>query len=148
MKTISIDIKGQTSLSNEWIWTVHNNEYKISPEQKTFIHTFKMQVQEGWNEFVCQHSIDHHASLHKNGHSYSFINVTGVYINDTFCKKGLLEASGSVAQSSIHEKELFLKELGEPFVLPIKFYYPLEHWPFALLDIKPEAKYGPYFSTH
>ena len=86
--------------------------------------------------------------MHSDGHSYSYLNLSGIYIDNVFCKKELLQASGTVAQSLINDKELFMKELGEPFTLECWFYYPLEQWSFALLDSKPEAKYGPYFITH
>ena len=148
VKTISIKINGIAQVSNHWIWTIDGSEHSLTSGETSFTYIFEKEVEEGWNKFVCTHSIDNHNDLHTDGHSYSYLNLSGIYIDNVFCKKELLQASGTVAQSLINDKQLFMKELGEPFTLECWFYYPLEQWSFALLDSKPEAKYGPYFITH
>ena len=148
MTTISIKINGTAQLSNDWVWTINGLEHSLTHGKTSFTFIFDKEVTEGWNKFLCTLSIDNPHQLHSDRHSYCFLNISGIYIDNIFCKKELLQASGTVAQSLINDKKLFMKELGEPFTLECWFYYPLEQWSFALLDSKPEAKYGPYFITN
>ena len=154
MTTISLKIKGKSLVpANDWHWTINGNQYIIPQNQTSFEYIIKLPVKNGWNSIVCKHTHDDHKKLHANEWKYSFVNITGIYINNVYCKKDLLNASGTIAKSLIKQKGKFskelekrwpdLKELGEPFELLIKFYYPLEHWNFALLEQKPISPLQP-----
>ena len=107
----------------------------IPAGKQAFEHSLDVPLQDGWNSVHIEHNIEDHNRLHVQGHQYSFVNVTGVYLGGVFCRNALLLASGLTAQSkTTNGKTLFLNNLGEPFDLVLKFFHPLQHWQFALSD--------------
>ncbi len=136
MKTISLRISGRCKLpSSDWHWSIAKSRFVIPAGQETFEHSLDVPLMDGWNSVHIEHSIEDHNRLHRHGHRYSFVNVTGVYLDGVFCRGSLLLESGLTAHSkTTNGKTLYLNNLAEPFDLSLKFFHPLEHWQFALSD--------------
>ena len=149
--TISLKIRGKSVLpKNEWRWAIDGVPHVIPPGQQNFEHTVDLQVHDGWNTVEIQHSEEDHNRLHLGGHHYSFVNITGVYIDGVFCRNQLLLSSGSNAQSTVtKDKQLFFDCLGEPFRMRLQFYQPLEHWTFAVTQLAgPESLWPTHNLRH
>lgn len=146
MKTISLRISGKCLLpAEDWHWTIAGNRFVIASGQLSFEHSLEVPVSDGWNTVGIEHSTEDHHRLHKGGHQYSYINITGVYVGGVFCRNDLLKQSGLTARSKATDgKELYLNNLGEPFDLSFKFFTPIEHWQFALLERTGPSGLFPY----
>jgi len=69
--------------------------------------------------------------------NYSTISFDTIKINDYEVSNNMYQRSGSKAYNPITHKHLHhLYDLGEPFVVNYKFYYPIEYWTFALATSK------------
>ena len=136
MKTISLRITGKCLVpAEDWHWTIAGRRFVIAAGQQSFEHSLEIPVSEGWNTVEIEHSTEDHHRLHRHGHQYSYVNITGVYLGGAFCRIDLLRLSGLTARSRDTDgKELYLNNLGEPFDVSLKFFSPIEHWQFALLE--------------
>ena len=101
--------------------------------QQKFEHRLEVPLLDGWNSVHIEHTTEDHHRLHQRGHTYSYVNITGVYLDGVFCRNSLLLSSGLTAHSkTTNGKTLYLNNLAEPFDLVLKFFHPLKHWQFAL----------------
>ena len=134
MKTISLRITGKCETpANDWHWSIAGSRFMIPVGQQKFEHSLEVPLLDGWNSVHIEHTTEDHHRLHQHGHTYSYVNVTGVYLDGVFCRNSLLLSSGLTAYSkTTNGKTLYLNNLAEPFDLVLKFFHPLKHWQFAL----------------
>jgi hypothetical protein len=139
--TISLDIKGTCRILGEQFTVSFNGEIiRLVKGQTQFSYNSIVACTKGWNElkFVHESHPDDLTVMEGNAiKNYSTISLDTIKINDYEVSNNMYQRSGSKAYNPITHKHLHnLYDLGEPFVVNYKFYYPIEYWTFALATSK------------
>lgn len=137
--TISVKIKGSCNIiSGNWVWKINNKIFTLDHNDKNFYYDFDILPSKGWNKIFISHTEhpDFLTKLDTNGKivDFSYVSIDTVTINDIKINKNLLENSG-LNFTGANDKKLWYKCMGEPFIGYINFYYPVEHWPFAVNEL-------------
>ena len=139
--TISLDIKGTCRiLGEQFTFSINGQTIKLVKGQTQFSFNTSVACDKGWNKIKFLH-VNHPDDLTvmegdtiKN---YSTISLDTIKLNDYEVSNNMYQRSGSKAYNPIPHKNLHnLYDLGEPFVVHYKFYYPIEYWTFALATSK------------
>ena len=139
--TISLDIKGSCKILGESFVVVINGEtLTLTKGQMLFNHSATVKCKNGWNKLKFIHANHPNDLTVMEGDvikDYSTISFDTIKINDYEVSNNMYQRSGSTAYNPITKKHLHnLYDLGEPFVVLYKFYYPIEYWTFALATSK------------
>jgi len=138
--TISLDIKGTCRiLGKKFDMIIANETVSLSQGQQSFSFYKNISCTNGWNSVYLEH-IDHPNDLtvieQENIIDYSTVSFDVVKINGYEVSNNMCQRSGTKCYNPITDKQLTLYDLGEPFKVEYKFYYPLEYWTFALATSK------------
>ena len=139
--TISLDIKGTCRILGEKFSVSINGETILLEKGQTkFSYSNEVNCNQGWNEIRFLHESHPDDLTIMDGDTiknYSTISFDTIKINDYEVSNIMYQRSGSKAYNPITHKHLHhLYDLGEPFVVNYKFYYPIEYWTFALATSK------------
>lgn len=134
--TIFLDIIGTSKiLGNRFDICLNDDVCTIEKNQKKFFIQKKIECEQGWNKIIINH-LDHPNDLtimqNKKILDYSFVSLDHIKINNYELSFDMMNNSGLKVYNPNSQKKLYLYHLGEPFCVELNFYYPLEHWTFAL----------------
>lgn len=136
--TISISLQGTCKILNTpWLWSVQDKTHTLSPDQTEWQYNWTESDITGWNtiRFVHSEHPDDLTEVNADGSlkNASHVNICKLYINNYLMPFDLLHRS-AMHFIGVDNKSMWHHELGAPFVGQIKYYLPLEHWPFASTD--------------
>ena len=134
--TTSIDINGSCNiLGKQFEISLNDQQIYLYKQQKNFsLHT-EINPNKGWNTIYITHNEhDNDLTVIENNKivDYSYVSLDNIKINDYEISFGMWQDSNSCAYNPQTKKVLHLYNLGEPFCVELKFYWPIEHWTFAL----------------
>ena len=136
--TILFEIKGSCRvIGKSFDIQVDNNEYQIHKDQTAFQIVQRIEITDGWNTVYIKH-VNHPDDLTRleNGKivDHSFLAFDQIMINKYEISHSMWQNSGCNVYHHESKNKLYQYHLGEPFVMEIKFYFPVEHWTFALAE--------------